>query len=256
MGAKSGGTIGTFLLSVPVAAILLMAVFGVPRLAPGTNGDGGGWQDPRQFFANLSGTQAQQNELFADYQGAPPAAGQDPFAGPGSPQPRGPSEAPRWGANAAAPDTASAPAPEGAPSARQGEISNWPLRNAHVRAAANVPAEEARHSRPFLGAGETPGQAGGVAETSATLTWKEARRRLAELGIKQFHLEPGFEGDAFLFVCLFSPGDDPSVTHRFEAEASEPLAAVERVLTQIDGWLEQRYASRSTSSYESLRATF
>ena len=78
-----------------------------------------------------------------------------------------------------------------------------------------------------------------------SLSWQAASRKLTELGIEKYHLERGQNEGAFLFVCLFTPGDAPNVTHRFEAEAADPLQAVNQVLGEIDRWLQQRYAANS-----------
>ena len=78
--------------------------------------------------------------------------------------------------------------------------------------------------------------------TASGLTWREAARRLEEVGITDFRLERGQSSDRFLFFCRFSPGGDARIIQRFEAEAAEPLAAVEDVLTQVEAWLQHRYA--------------
>jgi len=72
------------------------------------------------------------------------------------------------------------------------------------------------------------------------LTWREAVRRLNELGIQEFRLEPGRQLGEFYFACEFTPHRDARVTRRFEAEATEPLLAVQAVLRQIDEWLTRR----------------
>lgn len=72
------------------------------------------------------------------------------------------------------------------------------------------------------------------------LTWREAVRRLNELGIQEFRLEPGRQIGEFYFACEFTPHRDARVTRRFEAEATEPLLAVRAVLSQIDEWLTRR----------------
>lgn len=199
MSSKAGSSIGAFLLSLPVSAMLLMMVFGIPRFAPGTNAESG-WDQARQFFSRLRGeSNRAPDEMFGEY---PPPPSRVPMDDPFAPVSRvggSTAEAPRWGTSPA---------------------------------SGTPPAREA------LG---------------AALTWTEARRRLTELGIDQFHLEPGLQRDHYLFVCLFSPGDDPRVTHRFEAEAADPLMAVQDVLSQIDGWLSQRYADRAQQIIPSAR---
>ncbi len=72
------------------------------------------------------------------------------------------------------------------------------------------------------------------------LTWREAVRRLNELGIQEFRLEPGSQLGEFYFACEFTPHRDARVTRRFEAEAAEPLLAVQAVLRQIDEWVTRR----------------
>ncbi|MEZ6066863.1 MAG: hypothetical protein R3B90_14425 [Planctomycetaceae bacterium] len=52
MGGRAGG-LGAFLLSLPVSAILLMAVFGIPKFAPGV-GNESQWENARQFFTGMT----------------------------------------------------------------------------------------------------------------------------------------------------------------------------------------------------------
>ena len=68
------------------------------------------------------------------------------------------------------------------------------------------------------------------------LTWQSAVRWLNELGIHHYQLEPGQHENEFYFSCSFSPGNNSRITQRFEAEAAEPLRAVEKVLVQIENW--------------------
>ena len=63
MSSRPGGSIGAFLMSLPVSAMLLMAVFGVPKFAPGTGGESG-WQNAKQFFTSL--TQSTPNSATAE----------------------------------------------------------------------------------------------------------------------------------------------------------------------------------------------
>jgi len=72
------------------------------------------------------------------------------------------------------------------------------------------------------------------------LTWQGAVRRLNELEIRSFRLEPGRQSNQFVFICSYTPSDAPRVSYRFEAESDEPLKAVEKVLAQIDEWQQQR----------------
>ena len=86
---------------------------------------------------------------------------------------------------------------------------------------------------------DNPQSAIGNPQSEEPLTWRSAVHRLKELDIRHFQLEPG-ERDEFHFSCYFTPSDNPRITHRFEAEATEPLRAVEKVLAQVEQWLEKR----------------
>jgi hypothetical protein len=74
----------------------------------------------------------------------------------------------------------------------------------------------------------------------SSLTWRTAVGRLNSLGIRHFRLSPGERPREFHFSCFFTPADNTRITHRFEAEANEPLEAVKQVLAQIDDWLAKR----------------
>ena len=73
-----------------------------------------------------------------------------------------------------------------------------------------------------------------------SLSWQGALRRLNELEIRNFRLEPSRQANQFVFICSYTPSDAPRVSYRFEAESEEPLKAVEKVLAQIDEWQQQR----------------
>lgn len=77
---------------------------------------------------------------------------------------------------------------------------------------------------------------GRSAAKGSTLNWKDAIDRLNALGIRDFQLQPGVRDGEFLFSCRLNARTNPRITRRFEAEASEPLEAVTEVLRQIDDW--------------------
>lgn len=88
-------------------------------------------------------------------------------------------------------------------------------------------------------------RSGMTAATSAglmgeSLTWQAAVTRLNELQIRSFRLEPGEQLGQFIFTCSYTPDDNARLSYRFEAEANEPLKAVEKVLEQIDEWMASR----------------
>lgn len=86
---------------------------------------------------------------------------------------------------------------------------------------------------------ESTGQRGGrpprtLPAAVPSLTWQDAVKRLDELEIDNFRLERGTEKNQFFFMCSYTPPENPQVSYRFEAEASEPLKAVEKVLAQVE----------------------
>ncbi len=241
--SSKAGTLTTFLLSVPVSAILLMAIFGIPRLAPGTSSgpNENAWRDPRQFFAGMDGESSSQ-DLFSRYgaqQG--PVDQHDPFAetrasNGDAPQwndrPQ-PAERPEW-------ESRSEQTPPQSP-ARPG---GWPLQGQTEEVRPTPPLAQWEAVPPAWPPSRVRQNTTPV-ETASHITWIDARRRLTELGIDEFHLEPGADESSFLFVCVLTPGDSPGVTRRFEAQAEDPLMAVEQALGQVENWLETRFGRQT-----------
>lgn len=221
MSGQTGQSLATFLLSVPVAAIGLMAVFGIPQFAAviaAQRGDSG--EDPLDELDEL---RRDSSDLLGGYDPAFPQSGDS----------RGGRDAPRWDAEPqddAADRTAfeeqSPPAADFWGTQRGSGLST------------NEPPLERR------GLQETDTWGRPVSAPASNLTWTEARNQLAELGVDDFHLEAGSVPDTFTFVAVFTPGAQPDVTYRFEAEASDPLLAVEDVVVQIEEWLADQFASR------------
>ena len=79
-------------------------------------------------------------------------------------------------------------------------------------------------------------------ERRNSLTWKTAVHRLNDLGIHKYQLQPGQNETDFHFSCSYNPTGNARVSRRFEAEANEPLKAVEKVLEQIETWQEEQEA--------------
>lgn len=213
-------TIAAFLMSVPLSAIGLMAIFGIPQMAPGS-----------LFNKSAPDEEIVRGDYFDEEE-------------PGSRRRRGRGDEDRH--EDAAPAFGSEPAEdqEHASASR----SSRPARNAFAsRGGEEFSDRQSRNgssASAFAAAEGEPRQR--LTETRSDLTWKSARQRLSELGVTHFHLERGVTDDSFLFVCMFSPGDDPRVTRRFEAEAPEPLTAVDGVLHQIDGWMQKRFENSSS----------
>ncbi len=70
-------------------------------------------------------------------------------------------------------------------------------------------------------------------------SWENAAQQLQEMGVDDYRLERGHNGDSYLFICQFAPGGDARIIQRFESEAAEPFDAVQQVLTQMGRWRER-----------------
>jgi hypothetical protein len=103
--------------------------------------------------------------------------------------------------------------------------------------SANALAENRRSAEP---------QPSSINATS----WKRAVSRLNALGIHDYQLQPGEREGEFNFSCRFAARSNPRVIHRFEAEAADPLDAVNQVLRQLDEW-RARHVDRAQATRDS-----
>lgn len=228
MSAKQGGSFATLLLAIPLSAIPLMAIFGIPEFAQlsAATGDASPSDIVRQPTASFDEpvptdeTPDERNRLAA----ADLLAPAEERARPSAPQ-----TAPWWGGTATVPQREPASSAATAPTEPEStQPSPRPMQTAAPQPLI----------RTLASAETTPA----AAATASGLTWRDATRRLEEIGITDYRLQRGESSDRFLFVCRFSPGSDERIVQRFEAEAAEPLEAVENVLAQVDQWLQHRFA--------------
>lgn len=239
MAAKIGSFLATLLLSIPLAAVGLMAVFGVPQVVPAGN-------DPRD---SLNRGPARRS-LWESITG-------DNFSQPDRNQEQvGWDDAPRFASNAAAPfDSRQPVAPAG-----HSLIQNPPPANSAPLAAQpphylSIPEAPPRNPPAGAGGGNfgmTPREAAladarlapveniAPVGNQPQLNWQQAQLQLTQLGIDDFHVTRGASPGSFLVACAYAPPESPQVVHRFEAEASDPLVAANRVLGQIQRWMETR----------------
>jgi len=72
-----------------------------------------------------------------------------------------------------------------------------------------------------------------------TLSWEQAIAQLARYGIHDYRLQPGLDANTFHFACYLHgdpTGKNSATVIRFEAEAANPLVAVQNTLLQIEQW--------------------
>ena len=262
MRSRSGNPLPTLLLTLPMIAIPLMAVFGVPQFVPviasSVSEDlsdhdrhqtrraiGVGESIAPIATANLSrslerSSDDRLNDLFR------PAGHTQPESRPV----RG--DTPQQAASIGTRSSLTATSDEVAMSDSRKNLSDLfgsdaatpdfvDLRSTNQtasRAGAATSDRVASNHRPHVIPAGFPSRPATAAPDG--LTWRRAVQRLNELGIDQFRLEPGRDNGDFYFACEFSPDQDSRITRRFEAEAAEPLQAVELVLRQINEWTLRR----------------
>jgi hypothetical protein len=280
MRASSQGSFTTLLLLVPVLAVPLFAIFGLPEISTDTQ-----QTSLEEEFPELSDVTPLASDAKAFDAGASPSDTSSALPASTTPLTEHPegvagnSEPPLWSNNHGsnnqnppdqkAPGTTPADAgamawadttspPVGTVPRTLPKASASPLSNSDLHGM--VHGEFAEHeietspAKGVIPAGNTeiavaPKSAekmGGKKSSrekpadTPPLTWQDAVQRLHALQIRNFRLEPGAEPSVFVFICSYTPADNPRISYRFEAEANEPLKAVEKVLQQIEEWSSSR----------------
>jgi hypothetical protein len=303
MRSPLGGSIATCLIFVPLVAVPLLAVLGMPQLATSKAAATG---DDLKFAADEPNPGGGNADLLAPVRVSDPksdAAGAthsarakdaDPFA-----------EFSRDSDRAGRPATAAGAAKrtqrwtnEGNGLPQKALLSNDPQSDDRAAASAadqttssgsiddhaadqpgrDTPAKmpAARRALPeaeaIVALDTEPATAAGLASRTAdastaelrspaprsasrtALTWKRAVDRLNALGIRDFQLQPGEREGDFNFSCRFASRQNPRVIHRFEAEAADPLEAVNQVLRQLDDW-RARHLERNQGTHTASAET-
>ena len=225
MRSTAHGSVATVLLLIPILAIPLLAIFGVPQFVPAVPTAG---EDPAlEATAGLDDAPAFAPSSDWDTNGAPAAIAHAHSASDAAWHQEGsPADS-----SAASFTTITNGASERGQQTAQATASHEPHGGERQQAIYRRQREDGSVMNV---AGESPAALGG------NLTWKSAVDRLTKLEIRNFRLEPGQQVGQFLFICSYTPQHNPRLSYRFEAEADEPLRAVEKVLAQIDTWLAKR----------------
>lgn len=253
------GTFATLLLMVPVLSIPALAIFGIPQFAPVVASplDEGA----KKATERRVGQSARQtNDNMEDFEDAP-LFGSEPDE-PGTATPAGrigdsvpitrPGRSNRDSKERQNADLKVNPRGKMPPSKAgwldefeepqtEPEVSrNAPSPGFDFRdnppSSRSQPGDLSRGPKAFQRRREQqpePAPKGSNALDIEPLTWQSAVRKLNELEIRNFRLQPGHRENQFLFICSYTPSDSPRLSYRYEAEADEPLKAVEKVLEQI-----------------------
>lgn len=260
MRSRAGQLLSTIFFLLPLLGVPLMAIFGVPQFVPvvasstsdQTTASNG--RRPTRVAVGESAANRSQlpDQITRENQPRESPVLSDLFRSSGSPQRERQlvnSSFPSRGADSFGTGMERNDRRDSTGSAHNTPVSNRGLSDlfgedtpvATTRPAVLLHPSEGNVSRArFAAVSNREFPNGAIAEQRPQITWGEAVRRLNELGIHDFRLEPGKQFGEFYFACEFAPDRDARITRRFEAEAREPLLAVEAVLQQIDEWLSQR----------------
>jgi len=78
-----------------------------------------------------------------------------------------------------------------------------------------------------------------------------AIEKLRAMGVDRFHLEPGLGAGQYLFVCQVEAADAGTGTvtvHRFESEAADPAVAVGDVMKQFADWQAESSVTKTAGA--------
>lgn len=252
MRPRTGNSFATLLMTLPLLAIPLMAVFGVPQFVPVVASSTTENELDRPKLKKPSGVGESLAPSFISQTAAAenPRSQQDRLDDLFRPASRVRPTAETSRRVRAVPETALASHSTRTVATRADsqhehqrlidlfgeEPTSSTEKSLEKRTVPSRVASSSVKPTPFVAANDT---ASNELEPEG-LTWQQAVSRLNELGIHDFRLEPGHNPGDFYFACEFSPNGGARISRRFEAEAREPLEAVELVLHQIDEWMPRR----------------
>jgi hypothetical protein len=93
-----------------------------------------------------------------------------------------------------------------------------------------------RYSRIGAGENRLSGARSNSESASTEFTWTTAIDELNAEGVHNYRLTPGAQPGVFRFMCFVTSVESPRVSRRFDAEAGDPLEAVQQVLAQVADW--------------------
>jgi len=260
MRRRRQGQFATFAMLIPMFAIPVMAVFGIPQFAPVVASPADqaqpDWLADQSFdrvgqsdafpmrSLNLIADESEQLDLFQPYSPAGNSVVRNLAAAERWPDSQVPSTAGRpvsvpADAVAATPvldlfepvGDAQRPSPETASRDEKSQTARG--RRTATQSAAAQQFRSASRPAPSAQNGTSSTR---IARQPVGSSWRDAINRLNQLGIRTYRLSPSASDGRYHFMCLVTSADDPRISRRFEAESREPLDAVDRVLAQVEEW--------------------
>jgi len=253
----SGGSFVALLLSVPLTAVALVGVVGVPKLQEmlspaSSHGDDEFGDDgftPRSRSKRGPSKSSRDNDPEAapwDEAGALEDDTEDFSGKPKSAKSRSTltrGNKPKPSADSFESDLDQEPDNffKNPPRSRFGQSPKEP------EAIEPMVATEPFKSRPAVTTAnhETPAVAPSQSRTDGFAAGIE---KLRAMGVERFHLEPGLGAGQYLFVCQVEAAGEAGTVHRFEAEAGDPAAAVAEVTRQLSDWQAESSVTKTAGA--------
>jgi hypothetical protein len=243
MSGNGGGSFAAILLSIPLSAVALMSVFGVPKLSKivssiGSDSDSDDESDSRSRSRRRV---ADQEDEFSIDDAEPwdeAAHEEDSFGRSKRPRPvlarASREESDDFGSGRD--DFATR---DGDESSDESEL------------ASDRPRSRKNSGNPFEPTNSVTQADFRTSTGGQRSDFAGAIRRLATLKVDHWNLEPGLTSGQFLFVCIVDPNATSGTIHRFEAENRDPTAAVDDVIQQISEWRSESTITRSAATESS-----
>ena len=239
MSSTAGSTFVTFLMSIPFAAVGLMAVFGVPPLSSVIAASRGLNDKIQEFSEDDRGSKKTASHEFEDWDSS-----SDSAPGWSEGTNRSQSETTGTGKSGEVDELGFSKFPEDTSRDERKGRAGLKTRDEQGNLVNSMSSDRDKSSEAQLAFRDD--------QQAPPTSMKESLKKLNALGVKHYHLERGADQDTWLFVCLFSPGDETRVTHRFESESEDPDRAVSETLKQIDIWLLKRFRDKQPISQNAL----
>ena len=260
MRRRRQGQFATFAMLIPMFAVPVMAVFGIPQFAPVVASPADEsqpeWLADRSFSRvgqsdafstrslNLVADESDQLDLFQPYAATSHPTARNLVAAERLPDsPRSPTAGRQVNVHtdaAATPQVLDLFEPVGDARVADRETASRDQRNpASASGRLATQPEDLQGTRDVSrSARSAQGRTSStrIARQPVGSSWRDAIDRLNLYGIRTYRLSPSASEGRYHFMCLVTSADDPRISRRFEAESREPLDAVDRVLAQVEEW--------------------
>jgi hypothetical protein len=251
----SGGSFVAILLSVPLTAVALVGVVGVPKLqemiSSATSSPGDDDFDENGFTPRARSKRGSKSDRDKDEDAAlwsDESNLEDEFSDDlgtkGKPS-RSKSSPTRNSKSTSEED------PFGSDLKEEDDFFKKPTRSRLAQSAQREPeSKEMFATEPFKPRPQVQ-QAEHVTPASMPArsdNFASAIEKLRSMGVDRFHLEPGLGAGQYLFVCQVAAAGESGTVHRFEAEAADPTSAVADVTKQLAEWQAESSVTKTAGT--------